>query len=163
MHPIEVDENDYNALFELFKGETDRGAAVLAGSFVENYLGAFLQDRLVDRTMAKKMFALGGSLSTFEQRIDFAQGFGYLPKMVCRELHLIRKLRNHFAHHPRSATFAEAPASDWANALSASKAVKSRTGRSFKLDDAKTAFLISCGVIFVLVQELGTNLSSSAA
>ena len=163
MDPIAISADDYNAFIDMFREESDRGAAVLAGSFVENYLGTYLKNRQVDASLSNKIFSATGALSTFEQRIDFAQAFGFLPKHVCRELHLVRKIRNHFAHYPKSASFKEAPISDWASALSTSQSVKSRLGNNFKLDHGKTAFLISCGVAYVIMQDIGRRATASGA
>ena len=163
MEPIAVTADDYNALFDMFRDETDRGAAVLAGSFVENYLGIYLQNRQVDSSLSKKIFSSTGPLSTFEQRIDFAQAFGFLPRTVCRELHLVRKIRNHFAHHPKSSSFKEAPVSDWASALATSATVKSKLGKDFRLEDGKTAFLVSCGVAYVIMQDIGNGAAARGA
>jgi hypothetical protein len=37
MEPIDVTITDYQQMVDLFHAETDRGAAVLAGSYVENF------------------------------------------------------------------------------------------------------------------------------
>lgn len=150
MKPIHVTPDDYNVMVDLFKGETDRGAAVLAGSYVENFLGIFLQSCMVDSSLSDKIFGTDGSLSTFSQRIDFSQAFGFLPKPLCADLHLIRKIRNHFAHHPKDASFNSSPVRDWIAALHASKEVAVGEGKTFKVDDERTAYLVSVGMVMIL-------------
>jgi hypothetical protein len=41
-----------------------------------------------------------GPPAGFSARVDVAFAMGHLPKRIHRELHLIREIRNHFAHHP---------------------------------------------------------------
>jgi len=77
MEPIETLPADARDMHTFFLQETDRGAAVLAGSYAENLLGLYLQSFMVDKSVAEKMFGAHGSLATFSQRIDFAQGFGH--------------------------------------------------------------------------------------
>lgn len=118
MEPIETLPADAKDMHAFFLKETDRGAAVLAGSYAENLLGLYLQSFMVDRSVAEKMFGAHGSLATFSQRIDFAKGFGHLDAKTCADLHLVRKIRNYFAHHPKSASFTESPVKEWSAVLS---------------------------------------------
>ena len=104
-----------------FHKETDRGSAVLAGSYVENHLGLYIKSRMTDQSIAERLFASEGSLSTFSQRIDLGQAFGLLTKVQCGDLHLIKKIRNHFAHHPMHVSFEVSPVCDWASNLVASR------------------------------------------
>jgi hypothetical protein len=150
MLPIESSLSDYREMIELFDGESDRGAAVLAGSYVENFLGLFLRAQMTDPSLAEKVFSAQGSLSSFSQRIDFAQGFGFLPEKLCAQLHLIRKIRNHFAHHPKSASFSGSPVKEWVKALAASESVPVGDDKSFKLDDGRLAYLVSAGMFVVV-------------
>lgn len=150
MKPIDVTPADYSQMLDLFKGETDRGAAVLAGSYVENFLGIFLQACMVDASLSDRIFGSSGSLSTFSQRVDFAQAFGFLPKPLCADLHLIRKIRNHFAHHPKEASFKSSPVREWVASLHASKETVVGDGKTFKLDDERTAYLVSVGMVMIL-------------
>jgi hypothetical protein len=141
MKPIDVDITDYHQMVEMFHGESDRGAAVLAGSYVENYLGKFLISKMVDTSLTEKIFGANGSLSTFAQRIDFAQAFGFIGKEQCKELHFIRKIRNHFAHHPKSASFTDDPVRSWINSLHSSKEMQMEDGTKFKLDEPAGMFI----------------------
>ena len=150
MEPLDVTINDYEDMVELFRSESDRGAAVLAGSYVENFLGIYLKSRMADQSLSTKIFSPNGPLATFAQRIDFAQAFGFLSEVLCEELHLIRKIRNHFAHHPKSASFAASPAREWVASLRSSTEVSFPDERKFKVDEPKVAFLISAGMFVVL-------------
>lgn len=149
MKPIEISFTDYKEMVSLFHDESDRGAAVLAGSYVENYLGLFLRSCMIDASLSDRIFDSNGPLASFSQRIDFAQAFGFLPKPLCNELHLLRKIRNHFAHHPKSASFNQSPVREWISLLLSSVKVSLNDGKLFQLDDPKTAFLVSAGMFVI--------------
>lgn len=106
--PKDLDINQLNDMVGAFHKESDRGAAILAGSFLEHYLGQFLRSKAVDEEVADKLFGSMGPLATFSQRIAIAYAFGFIDKQQCSDLELIRKIRNYFAHHPIEGTF-EAP------------------------------------------------------
>lgn len=149
MKPIETTPADYTEMVELFRGETDRGAAVLAGSHIENFLGLYLRSFMVDQSLSDKIFGADGSLCTFSQRIDFAGAFGFLPQPLCAELHLIRKIRNYFAHHPKNACFSLSPVREWVASLRSTMEVELGEGKTFKLDDPRTAYLVSAGMFII--------------
>ena len=154
MKPIDVAITDYPQMVQSFQGESDRGAAVLAGSYVENFLGLYLRSCMVDLTLAEKMFLSNGPLSTFSQRIDFAQAFGLLSFGACKDLHLIRRIRNHFAHYPLDASFTKSPVREWVTELISSRTeVPMEGGGAFKLDDGKTAYLVSAGLFVAFAHD----------
>lgn len=105
--PESLDIERLNAMVPSFNKESDRGAAILAGSFLEHYLGLFLQSFTVDEAVAEKLFGSMGPLSTFSQRIAIAYAFGFIDKASYTNLEHIRKIRNYFADHPIDGSFQE--------------------------------------------------------
>lgn len=151
MKPIHVSLEDYQSMVELFQNESDRGAAVLAGSYIENHLGLYLTSKMVDSSLFERIFSSDGPLSTFSQRINIAQAFGFLSNAQCDDLRLITKIRNHFAHHPKDASFNAKPVSDWVENLIASKIMTTMTdGTIGKIGDARLCYLISAGMFVAL-------------
>ncbi|WP_050475973.1 MltR family transcriptional regulator [Herbaspirillum rhizosphaerae] len=100
-----LDIDQLNNMVPAFNKESDRGAAILAGSFLEHYLGLFLRSHTVEKAVADKLFGSMGPLATFSQRIAIAYAFGFIDKEAFANLEQIRKIRNHFAHNPINATF----------------------------------------------------------
>jgi hypothetical protein len=143
--PREVDFAHWNEMVGSFHNESDRGAAILAGSFAENALGHYLRFRMRDQEVADALFSPMGPLSSFSQRIAIAYAFGLIPKQRYRDFELIRKIRNHFAHHPMDTTFATAEVQKLAAGLSmmdtASEQKESRPGYR-----ARIAYLLTCGI-----------------
>ncbi|WP_139225649.1 hypothetical protein [Paracidovorax konjaci] len=154
MKPHSLDLDDYQDMVAMFHSESQRGAAVLAGSYLENFLGTYLESRMVDKSMSDKIFGASGPLSSFSQRIDFAHAFGFLQPKVCRQLHLVRKIRNHFAHHPKEASFSASPAKDWVTNLAANPPRDSESAGLFAPDDGRLIYLITVGMLFIEMQRL---------
>lgn len=151
MKPISPASFDIQSMIDAFHTETDRGAAVLAGSYVENHLGLYIKSRMTDQSIAERLFTSEGALSTFSQRIDLAQAFGLLTEVQCKDLHLIKKIRNHFAHTPKHASFEVSPVCDWASNLVASRRkIKMPDGSIQNVGDARFHFLISAGIFIAI-------------
>lgn len=88
------------------RDETDRGAALYAAAFLEDRLGLLLRSFFVQREGAADGLLTGtGGLSTFSARIDLAMLLGLASGSTRRDLHLIRKIRNDFAHSPQAIDF----------------------------------------------------------
>lgn len=80
--------------------ETDRGSVLMAAAFLDDRLKLLLAARIVNDTkLARRAFDFNGPLGTFSSRIDFSYLLGLLPRNAQRDLHLIRSVRNKFAHN----------------------------------------------------------------
>lgn len=144
--PHELHLFDWNRMIDSFHKESDRGAAVLVGGFVENYLGVYLRSLVVDAKVADALFQAVGPLSSFSQRIAVARAFGFISKDDYDNLNLIRKIRNHFAHHPLEASFSDSPVAQLVTKLSDQEtASESRSKNSAERN--KLAYLFSCAQI----------------
>jgi len=113
MKPHDVDIDDYHKTVQRFHEETDRAAAVLAGSYMENYLVKFIKHYTITDKDSNNWFDRDGPFSTFYQRITTAYAFKLIPESIKKDLTYICKIRNHFAHHPFDASFDESPVIDW--------------------------------------------------
>jgi len=81
------------------KGESDRGLVLINATILDELLVRNLQAHLVEHKDVPKLFnGIGAPLATFSARILFAFAVGLLPEDEYRELNLIRKIRNEFAH-----------------------------------------------------------------
>lgn len=118
MKPVDVDIVSYNQVVRMFHGETDRGAAVLAASFLENFLAKYLRSAMIEDSAVDDLFTGFGPFADFNKRIETAYALGLITKDDRRDLKLIQKIRNHFAHTPTNTSFDTRPISDWISALS---------------------------------------------
>ncbi|HEC03138.1 MAG TPA: hypothetical protein ENI81_06320 [Phycisphaerales bacterium] len=127
---------DYQKVVESFRSETDRAAAVLTASFTECFLEKLLRIFMRDDSSVDDLFRGHGPLSTFSSRSDCAYAFEIIDQDLHRDLKFIRKVRNHFAHHPSEAAFSDGPVKDFCAQLSTSTNEKS----------PRTTFLIAVGL-----------------
>jgi hypothetical protein len=102
-------ESEYEGAFqfrELLDGESDRGCGLAAAAYLDSELARLLRGYLVDdKKVLDGLFDASGALSSFSSRIDLAYLLGLIPPIAARDLHLIRKIRNEFAHIPGNLTF----------------------------------------------------------
>ena len=81
MKPTKVDLNDYQKLVETYHNESDRAAALLAGSFVEHYLAEYLKTcYFVRDSNINDLFDGFGPLASLAQRISIAYVLGAIEK-----------------------------------------------------------------------------------
>lgn len=117
MKPVKTNLDIHNRVVKEFENESDRGAAVLAGSLAENYLAKYMKSYMVDDPKIDCMFEGFGPFADFNKRIECAYSFKLIPKEQKVALDSIKKIRNHFAHKPFEASFDKAPISDWCKSI----------------------------------------------
>lgn len=86
--------------------QEDRGAAVIAGAYLEDFLFSAIKERFTDDAPVVNAFFSGmGPLATFNAKIEMA----YLLRIVSKEcrakMHTIRRVRNEFAHNLQPLNF----------------------------------------------------------
>jgi len=110
-------EAHYEVIKEL-ENQTDRGAAIIGAALVEERLTEAIESRLLPNTIKKdKLLNETGPLGTFSAKIDMAYGLGFFGENSHKDLHIIRKIRNKFAHRIEPLTFTIQSISDQCNAL----------------------------------------------
>ncbi len=103
----EVLEEACNYL-ELFDGESDRGAAVLAVALFDDRLQKTIEKRFVnyDNKVRKDVFSRPGApLKPFANKIELAYVLGLYGRKIRDGLHAVREIRNEFAHSPEPMGF----------------------------------------------------------
>jgi mannitol operon repressor len=79
--------------------QTDRGVGIIAPSFLEARLEEAIRSRLVVKGGGvDELLGKNGAIGTFSAKIDLAFALELFGQQVYRELTLIRKIRNEFAH-----------------------------------------------------------------
>ena len=91
-----------------------------------------------DEKVIDSLFSGYGPLSTFSAYIDIVYALGHIPKELHREFHLIRKIRNHFAHHPDVTDFNTEKVKNWCRDLATSTQLLEDKNAEL---DARTRFL----------------------
>jgi len=86
-----------NKLELILSEESDRGAAILGASYIEERLREMLLNFMIQSDESEKL--LNRQLSTFDSRISLAFGLGLINRDEYLSLDLLRKIRNEFAHN----------------------------------------------------------------
>lgn len=96
---------DRQLLTALTKG-SDRDAAILGGSILEELLNRLLRKKLVQSPIFEDAIEnSNGSLSTFSNKIQLSYLMGLISKKMYDNLTVIRKIRNKFAHEIVGSSF----------------------------------------------------------
>jgi DNA-binding MltR family transcriptional regulator len=86
--------------------QEDRAAAIIASAYVEDRLALAIKARLIaDIQVTNPMFNGDGPLATFSVKINMAYLLGLITKRQRETLHIIKKIRNLFAHDLSPLTF----------------------------------------------------------
>lgn len=96
---------DRQLLTTLTKG-SDRDAAILGGSILEELLNRLLRKKLVQSPIFEDAIEnSNGSLSTLSNKIQLSYLMGLISKKMYDNLTVIRKIRNKFAHEIVGSSF----------------------------------------------------------
>jgi DNA-binding MltR family transcriptional regulator len=98
-------------------GESERGMTVLVVAELDRVLEMVLKSYLAPSKARDDLFS-GGSppLGTFSARINIARALHLIREDEYELLHLIRRIRNEFAHNP-DAAFTDERISSWLSAI----------------------------------------------
>lgn len=112
----EVIGNHFEVI-ESYKKESDRSAAILASSFLEEILEETIQSFFIEDQAVDTLFKGYSPLATFSSKIALAYALGLITKEMKQDLDTIRKIRNHFAHNWQDVSFNTSPVSDFCRSL----------------------------------------------
>ena len=106
-------KEEYTQFKEEFKKETDRAAVILAAAKIDELLRLALIKRLAPSPTARdNLLEPEGSLGSFRARIDIAYRLNLIDSAFVRALHLVRKIRNDFAHESSGASLSSGSHAD---------------------------------------------------
>jgi hypothetical protein len=106
----------YRQIHSDLEGESDRAAAVLGAAYLDELLKELLRHACVNSDIA-------AGFRNLASRIDAAFSMGLIPELVRHDLHIVREIRNKFAHESRYRTFAQASAKEALMKLELVKAI----------------------------------------
>ena len=99
-------DDGFNLFLNELQGESDRACAVLAGAYLDVLLEELLAASFVETFNAKELLEQSAPLGSFSSRIHAAHAMGLISATSSRDLHLVRRIRNEFAHHIHGIDFA---------------------------------------------------------
>jgi DNA-binding MltR family transcriptional regulator len=84
---------------DLFTKQGDRGTALIVAAWVDDALEALIRARLrPDKSLADDLLRSDGPLGSFSARIKMSYLLDLIEPTARKDLELIRKIRNDFAH-----------------------------------------------------------------
>ena len=106
---VQETKDQWQRYMEMFSKESDRACVILTVSFLDELLTLCLRMRLVANPNAIDSLFEGGNapFSSFSSKIDVAYRLGIISNRLCRDLHLVRKIRNDFAHNIEGCHFSD--------------------------------------------------------
>ncbi len=125
--------------------ESDRGSVLMAAAFIEDKLGCLLELYFIENEKVCKQLLNGnGALATFSSKIDLTFLLGLIPKNIFNDLHILRKIRNDFAHTASKISFETPSIKDRTKALST-------LSKELLRDDTKAYFMRSMTTILTAI------------
>ncbi|MCH7518243.1 MAG: hypothetical protein IH964_04365 [Candidatus Dadabacteria bacterium] len=102
-----VDLDLINEASKELEGESDRAAAIVGASLLENLLESIFRKAMIDHKEVKNILKPYGPLGTFKAKIDLSFLLGLFPHAkIYQDLNNIREIRNYFAHGHKELSFA---------------------------------------------------------
>ncbi len=106
MNSKEPEIVDLSRFLNLFNKESDRGAALIAASFLDNSLKEIIEVFLIKEKSSKELIdGFNAPIGSFSSRINLANSLGLLMEDEYKLLHSLRKIRNEFGHEWDEVTF----------------------------------------------------------
>ena len=156
-------------IMDSFLDKDDLHTAIIAVSIVEAHLQKLIVSRLhrSDADFTNRLFENRGPLSDFNSKILIAEAFGLLTRPLADELHVLRAIRNTFAHAKMPLSFDLRPVESEIRKL---KLLTSIGGgkipgpikESLAAQLApKSAFLLVVSILLIIIDEITKKKSSA--
>lgn len=160
-------EEKFKQVLADLQGESDRARVIIVSAHLDVLLEETLRHALVPCSTSTDPIFDGPNapLASFSTKIDLCYRLGLISEFVSKSLHIIRKIRNTFAHSISGCSFNDS-------------AVKSRVNELYKLhridkkheflkesfdDSAKSRFLMSAILLIGVIQETQHKLGANKA
>lgn len=119
LEATEFSLDDIDDLFLELRHESDAGLAIISTSYIDSQLEHAWRRNMPSLTgkSDELLFDNDGPLSTMSAKIRLAHALGWLTDTDAADLHLMRRIRNRFAHDPQKRTFDDSEIKAWVNSM----------------------------------------------
>lgn len=105
---------DYTKFLNRFRDEDDRSAVLGAAALLDFLLARTLAANFADKKIANELLeGANAPLGTFSSRISMCHALGLTSVAAHHDLHLVRRIRNKFAHEWSDLTLNESKLAAW--------------------------------------------------
>ncbi|MDZ7661394.1 MltR family transcriptional regulator [Thiohalophilus sp.] len=106
MKKTEPEIKELSEFLAEFNGESDRGAVLTAGAYLDERLGEMLKAFFAEvKETDDLLFGFNAPIGTYSARIKAAYSLGLIQDNEFSELNIIRKIRNEFGHSWKGVSF----------------------------------------------------------
>lgn len=153
-----------DSIIEEMLGGSDRASALVGAAVVEHYLQAALTARFAVKNrkfLDESLYSHSGPFGTFSAKIAGAYAMGLIGPVMFRDLNLVRRIRNDFAHEPNPVSFDESSISSRCSEISW---IASWRKDGVQLGNRKTEFVHAVAAMSgLLIQEADSPTSIAPA
>jgi hypothetical protein len=113
------------AVFDDAISASDREAAIIVFALIDDIATDFFRDRLTGNVpdgIDQSFFSASGMLGSAHNKILLMAGLQWIRIDTYKELRLIRRIRNEFAHHVEHKSFTESPIRDFIGSMAEAEA-----------------------------------------
>jgi hypothetical protein len=113
-------KEDFEEFIKEFGSESDRAAVILGAAKIDQLLHELLERYLLPSPVSEDtLFSNNGPLGTFSAKVDLAYRLGLIDAQFSKSIHLIRRIRNSFAHEVYGAKLSSGTHKDRVRSLAA--------------------------------------------
>jgi hypothetical protein len=150
--------------------QDDLHVAITGVSIIEAHLEKLIVTRLhsTDKDFLNRLFENRGPLSDFNSKILIGQAFGLLTRPLADELHMMRTIRNTFAHAKMPVSFDMPPVESAVRSLKLLTSIgggkiPGPIAEKWALRIApRNAFLLTIRIMLIILDEITKKKSSAA-
>jgi mannitol operon repressor len=100
------DEGAWTSYYDQLKSESDRGCAIIGGAMIDQSLSKLIAKYLIDDQPAvDELLEPHGRPSSVYTRVSLAYCLGLVMKNQVKDIIVISRIRNYFAHNLDAASF----------------------------------------------------------
>ena len=145
-----------NAVMDELHSESDRASVILGIAEIDHALRDLLEAFFVAPSQSSKkygftLFGPDEPAGTLSARIELSYRAGLIPEWCQREAHILRRIRNEFAHKSLGHTFNSSPTRELVQSLSLAAELQANTSTEDFPDDfwsnPKNLFALSAGMV----------------
>ncbi len=144
MYPIDEEERQTRGFFRQLASESDRGAALIGSSLLEDDLEQLLRSAMspvADPKRVDSLFSGFAPLATFSAKISICYALGLIDENLFHDLEIIRKIRNRFAHDPTNKEFFDTSVFQQLSTIRCTYPIGTSDYAGATVDDLKQAIL----------------------